>query len=77
MTLHRQCYADRIEIEPSAFRVRLRTITVAAGAVRTLKLTLADAVYAYAVTGSAFATLTMLVAPHLEMFLRCLFHGKG
>jgi len=35
------------------------------------------AVYAYAVTGSAFATLTMLVAPHLEMFLRCLFHGKG
>jgi hypothetical protein len=77
MTLYRQCYADHLEIEPSAFRVRLRTKTVAAGAVRTLKLTLADAVYAYAVTGSVFATLTLLVAPHLEMLLRCLFHGKG
>jgi hypothetical protein len=77
MTLYRHCYADRFEIEPSAFRARLRTKAVAAGAVRTLKLTLADAVYAYAVTGSAFATLTILVAPHLEMFLRCLFHGKG
>jgi hypothetical protein len=77
MTLYRQSYADRLEAEPSAFPVGRRTKTLTAGAVRAFKLTLADAVYAYAVTGSAFATLTMLVAPHLEMFLRCLFHGKG
>ena len=77
MTLYRQSYADRLEAETSAFRVRRRTKTLAAGAVRTLNLTLADALYAYAVTGSAFATLTGLVAPHLEIFLRCLFHAKG
>jgi hypothetical protein len=77
MTLYRQSYADRLEAESSAFRVRRRTKTLAAGAVRTLNLTLADALYAYAVTGSAFATLTALAAPHLDVFLRCLFHGKG
>jgi hypothetical protein len=37
----------------------------------------AAALYAYAVTGSAFATLMALAAPHLDVFLRCLFHGKG
>jgi hypothetical protein len=76
MTLYRQSYADRLEAESSAFRVRRRTKTLAAGAVRTLNLTLADALYAYAVTGSAFATLMALAAPHLDVFLRCLFHGN-
>jgi hypothetical protein len=73
MTLYRQSYADRLAAESSALRVRRRTL--AAGAVRTLNLTLAEALYAYAVTGSAFATLMVLVAPHLEIFLG--FHGKG
>jgi hypothetical protein len=77
MTLYGQSYADRLEAESSAFLVKRSTKTLAAGAVRTLNLTLADALYAYAVTGSAFATLMLLVAPHLEVFLRCLFHGKG
>ena len=77
MTLYRQSHADGLAAESSAFLVRRRTKTRAAWAVRTLNLTLADALYAYAVTGSAFATLTLLVAPHLEIFLRCLFHGKG
>lgn len=48
-----------------------------AGAVRTLKLTVADALYAYGVTGSAVATLPVLAAPHLEVFVRCFFRGKG
>jgi hypothetical protein len=65
MTLYRQSYTDRLEAESSAFRVRRHTKTFAAGAVRTLNPTLADALYAYAVTG------------HLEIFPRCLFHGKG
>jgi hypothetical protein len=77
MTLYRQSYTDCLEAESSAFCVRRRTKTFAAGAVRTLNLTLADALYAYAATGSAFAALMMLVAPHLEIFPRCLFHGKG
>jgi hypothetical protein len=77
MTLYRQSYAERLEAKSSAFRARRRTNTLAAGAVRTINLTLDDALHAYAVTGSAFATLMVLVAPHLEIFLRCLFHGKG
>jgi hypothetical protein len=48
-----------------------------AGAVRTLKLTVAGALYAYGMTSSAFATLSVLAAPHLEAFVRCFFHGKG
>jgi hypothetical protein len=42
-----------------------------------LNLTVADALYAYAVTGSAFATVMVLAAPHLEVFVRCIFPGKG
>jgi hypothetical protein len=36
-----------------------------------------DALYAYALTGSAFATVMVLAAPHLEVFMRCILHGKG
>ena len=77
MTPYRQSYAARDEAPSSAFRSRRRTKSVVTGAIRTLNLTVADALYAYAVTGSAFATLMLLVAAHLEIFLRCLFHGKG
>jgi hypothetical protein len=49
----------------------------AARAVLAVSVGTDDALYAYAVTGSAFATLTALAAPHSDVFLRCLFHGKG
>jgi hypothetical protein len=42
-----------------------------------LNLTIADALRAYAVTGSAFATVVVLAAPHIEVFMRCIFHAKG
>jgi len=77
MTDHKQSSADRYEAPSSAFRARRRTNSVVAGAVRSLNLTVADALYAYAVTGSAFATLMVLAAPHLEVFVRCVFYGKG
>ena len=77
MTPYRQSYAARDEAPSSAFRSRRRTKSAVAGAVRTLNLTVADALYAYAVTGSAFATLSVLAAPHLEVFVRCIFHAKG
>ena len=77
MAYRRQSYADRYEAPLSAFRSRRRTQSVVAGAARMLNLTVADALYAYAVTGSAFATVMVLAAPHLEMFVRCIFHGKG
>jgi len=77
MTNYTQSCADRYEAPSSAFRSRRRTKSVVAGAVRMLNLTIADALYAYAVTGSAFATVMVLAAPHLEVLVRCIFHGKG
>jgi hypothetical protein len=79
MTSYEQTYADRSQAASSASALRIpgRTEAAVAGAVRTLKLTVANALYAYAVTGSAFATLLVLAAPHLEVFIRCFFHDKG
>ena len=77
MTNYRQSYADRYETPSSAFGSRRRTESVVARAVRMLNLTIADALYAYAATGSAFASLVVLAAPHVEVFMRCIFHGKG
>jgi len=73
MTLNDRFYADR----PTASRNGPRARALVARAVQTLSATTADALYAYAVTGSAFATLMALAAPHLDVFLRCLNHGKG
>jgi hypothetical protein len=77
MTTYGQYHADRSQAASSALRITGRTEAAVAGAVRTLKLTVAGALYAYGVTGSAFATLSVLAAPHLEAFVRCFFHGKG
>jgi hypothetical protein len=77
MTNYRQSCADRYEAPTSAFGSRRRSERVVAGAVRMINLTIADALYAYAVTRSAFATLVVLAAPHVEVFMRCIFHGKG
>ena len=77
MTPYRQSDANRHKVLPPAFFSKRRAKSVVAVAVRTLNLTVTDALYAYAVTGSAFATLLVLAAPHLEVFVRCVFHGKG
>jgi hypothetical protein len=77
MIPYRQSYAERHEAQSTGFRSGRRTRSVVAADARTLNLTVADALYAYAVTGSAFATLMVIAAPHLEVFLRCIFHGKG
>ena len=77
MTNYRQSYADRYETPSSTVGSRRRRESVVARAVRTLNLTIADALYAYAATGSAFASLVVLAAPHVEVFMRCIFHGKG
>jgi len=43
----------------------------------TLSGTARDALLAYAMTGSAVASIVMIAAPHLEVLLRCIFHGRG
>jgi hypothetical protein len=45
--------------------------------IQTLSGTARDALFAYAMTGSAVASLAIIAAPHLEMWLRCAFHGRG
>jgi hypothetical protein len=76
MTRH-EIHADRAPAASFDPRPRRRIRALATCASRTLHLTVADAVFAYASTGSAFATVMVLAAPHLEMLLRCIFHGRG
>lgn len=45
--------------------------------VQTLTDTTREALFAYAMTGSAVASLAIIAAPHLEMLLHCVFHGRG
>lgn len=45
--------------------------------IQTLTETTREALFAYAMTGSAVASLAIIAAPHLEMLLRCVFHGRG
>lgn len=73
MTLNDPFSANR----PAASCNGPRTRALAARAVQALSAATADALYAYAVTGSAFATLMALAAPHLDVLLRCFFHGRG
>jgi hypothetical protein len=51
--------------------------TVAVETVQTLSATARDLLFADARTGSAVASLASIAARHLEMLLRCVFHGRG
>ena len=76
MTRH-EIHAGRAPAASFDPRVRRPISALATRASRTVHLTVADALFAYASTGSAFATVMVLAAAHLEMFLRCIFHGRG
>jgi hypothetical protein len=54
-----------------------RAKAAALQAIQTLSGTARDALFAYAMTGSAVASLAIIAAPHLEMLLRCAVHGRG
>jgi hypothetical protein len=55
----------------------IRAKAVAFETVQSLSATARDVLFAYAMTGSAVASLAIIAAPHLEMLLRCIFHGRG
>lgn len=55
----------------------LRMKAAANETVQILSQTAREALFAYAMTGSALASLAIVVAPHLEMPLRCALHGRG
>ena len=54
-----------------------RAKAAALRAAETLSRTARDALLAYAMTGSAVASIVMIAAPHFEVLLRCIFHGRG
>ena len=54
-----------------------RAKAIALQALQTLSGTVRAALFAYAMTGSAVASLAIIAAPHLEMLLRCAVHGRG
>ena len=72
------------EFQSASFRaagaVWIRSIRAKAAASETVQIisaTARDALFAYAMTGSALASLAIVVAPHLDMLLRCAAHGRG
>ena len=54
-----------------------RAKAVARETAQTLSATARDVLFAYTMTGSATASLAIIAAPHLEMLLRCILHGRG
>jgi hypothetical protein len=54
-----------------------RVKTIAIEVAQTLSGTARDALLAYAMTGSAMASILIVAAPHFEVLLRCIFHGRG
>ena len=72
---------ELVAMSARSARARLSRMTrakaVALQAIQTLSGTARDALFAYAMTGSAVASLATIAAPHLEMLLRCGFHGRG
>jgi hypothetical protein len=58
-------------------RRMIRAKAIALEAAQTLCQTARDALFAYAMTGSAVASLAIIAAPHFELLLRCVFHGRG
>jgi hypothetical protein len=54
-----------------------RAKVVALRTAQTLSGTARGALFAYAMTGSAVASIAIIAAPHFEVLLRCVFHGRG
>jgi hypothetical protein len=54
-----------------------RAKAIALEAAQTLSGTTRDALLAYAMTGSAMASIVIVAALHFEVLLRCIFHGRG
>jgi hypothetical protein len=78
MTLYQQLIARNAGLRwPVTAKAQVSCADPLAGAVRTLSATAANALYTYAVTGSAFATIVVLAGPNLDFLLRCVAHGKG
>lgn len=77
MNTHEGQIAMPVRIAAANSRGMARARAAVLGVAETLSGTARDALLAYAVTGSAVASIVVVAAPHLEVMLRCIFHGRG
>jgi hypothetical protein len=75
MNTHQDQIAVPVRTANSGGMARAKDIALEAA--QTLSGTVRDALLAYAMTGSAVASIVVVAAPHLEVMLRCIFHGRG
>jgi hypothetical protein len=54
-----------------------RPKAIALETIQSLSGTVRDALFAYAMTGCAVASLVIIAAPHFEVLLRCIWDGRG
>ena len=54
-----------------------RAKAVVLEAAEALSGTARDVLWAYAMTGSAIASIVIVAAPHFEVLVRCIFQGRG
>jgi hypothetical protein len=77
MSTHEHLVAMSVRSACAGLSRMTRAKAVALQAIRTPSGAARDALFAYAMTGSAVASLAIIAAPHLEMLLHCAFHGRG
>ena len=77
MSTHEHLIAMPVRSAGAGSSPMTRAKAVALETVRTLCGTAGDVLFAYAMTGSAVASLAIIAGPHLDMLLRCMFHGRG
>jgi hypothetical protein len=54
-----------------------RAKAIALEAAQTLSETAREVLLAYAMTGSAVASIVIVTAPHFDLLLRCISNGRG
>jgi hypothetical protein len=77
MSTYQDLTAMPVRSAGTVSRGTVRAKAIALETVQTLSGTLRDALFAYAMTGSAVASLAIIAAPHFEVLLRCVSHGRG
>ena len=77
MSTHEHLIAMPVRSTGAGSRPGTRAKAIVLEAVQALSETARGALFAYAMTGSAMASLAVIAAPHLEMLLRCVVHGRG
>jgi hypothetical protein len=77
MNAHEGQITMPVRIAAANSRGMARAKAIALEAAQTLSGTARDALLAYAMTGSAMSSIVIIAAPHFEVLLRCIFHGRG